>query len=235
MNVQLMKPLQNVCLEISKVKEQIISELPHYGHQSLFYHNDEITTGLLNNTIEIKIHLATGQLHYYNNEQNQFIDLFTDDITQSMTEMFAPLNVHAPSVKLENIDYEKIEHFRAYAIRTKHMLELFRMKLRGNFTLIHLWPHHFDFSVEWFTGTDAQQIGTGVSPGDEANTEPYLYMNPYPFNEAMVEKKLPIGQWHTEGWQGVKIEFKDLLKYPPPSAASKLYEVFEAVKLNFTD
>ena len=227
------KQLQNICMAIAELKSQLIEDLPHFGNQSLFFQNDEITTGLLNNAIEIKIHLGTGQLHYYNNEQNQFIDLFTDDITKSLTEMFAPLNIHAPGIVLENIDYEKIEHFRSYALRAKHMLELFRMKLRGNFTLIHLWPHHFDFSLEWFSGVDQQQIGIGVSPGDETNTEPYLYMNPFPFNESIIDTKLPLGTWHTDSWKGVKIEWKDLLKYPPLNAANKLHEIFDVVKTNF--
>ena len=36
-----------------------------------------------------------------------------------------------------------------------------------NSRLFILWPHHFDFSVEWFTGKKDEQIGTGISPGDE--------------------------------------------------------------------
>ncbi|HEX2305333.1 MAG TPA: hypothetical protein VHH33_03505 [Nitrososphaeraceae archaeon] len=56
------KELQKVCKIVSKLKSQLIEELPHYGHNALFLKNDEITTGLLNNMSEIKIHLLTGQL-----------------------------------------------------------------------------------------------------------------------------------------------------------------------------
>lgn len=41
--------LQTVCRIISQIKSQMIEELPHYGHDALFFQNDEITTGLLNN------------------------------------------------------------------------------------------------------------------------------------------------------------------------------------------
>ena len=234
MNIQQMQPLQKLCLAISKIKEQIIDELPHYGHQSLFFQNNEITTGLMNNKTEIKIHLKTGQLLYFNNEVGHYIDLFTDDITEKLNEITQKYGIVGLEEKLVNLDFEKLSSFHDYAITAHKILELFRMTLHDNFTLIHLWPHHFDFSVEWFTGNADEQIGTGISPGDETNSEPYLYMNPYPFNDTILEKKLPLGNWNTEGWKGVKIEWKDLLKYPPQNASSKLHEVFETVKTNFS-
>jgi hypothetical protein len=228
-----MKPLQTLSIEISKIKEQIITELPHYGHQSLFYNNHEITTGLLNNKIEIKINLITGQLQWYNDETVHYIDLFTDDIEKSLNEITQKYDLKGSETKLENVDYAKLKWFDEYAMDAKNILELFRMKLRDKLTLIHLWPHHFDFSVEWFTGNPDEQIGTGISPGDETSSEPYLYMNPYPFHDKVLEQKLPLGTWNTEGWKGVKIELKDLLKYPSENAANKLHEVFLVVKTNF--
>ncbi len=102
-----------------------------------------------------------------------------------------------PETKLENVTHEQLSKFYDYAIKAKRTIELFRMRLEGNFTLVHLWPHHFDFSVEWFTGKKDEQIGTGISPGDEQYSEPYLYMNPYPFNQKVIENNLPIGTWHT--------------------------------------
>ena len=233
MNVQQMQPLQKLCIEISKIKEQIIEELPHYGHQALFFQNNEVTTGLMNNKIEIKINLNTGQLLYFNDEIGHYIDLFTDDISEKLNEITQTYGLKGPEEKLENLDFEKLSFFHDYAIPAHKILELFRMTLHNKFTLIHLWPHHFDFSVEWFTGNGDEQIGTGISPGDEKHSESYLYMNPYPFNEKVLDEKPPLGIWNTEGWKGVKIEWKDLLKYPPQNASSKLHEVFEIVKMNF--
>ena len=68
------KQLQNACLAMSELKSQLIEELPHFGHQSLFFENDEITTGQLNNKTEIKINLLTGQLLYFHNEEGHLID-----------------------------------------------------------------------------------------------------------------------------------------------------------------
>jgi len=234
MNIQHMQPMHKLCMTISEIKQQLITdELPHYGNQGLYFQNNEITTGLINNKIEIKIHLSTGQLLYFNDEVGDYIDLFTDDIAEKLTKITEKYGLKGPEEKLENLDFEKISSFQDYAIPALKVLELFMMTLRNKFTLIHLWPHHFDFSLEWFTGNADEQVGTGISPGDENYSEPYLYMNPYPFNEQVTANDLPIGTWHTSGWQGVKIEWKDLLKYPPENAVNKLHEVFEIVKKNF--
>ena len=235
MNIQNMQPLHKLCLAISELKQQIIEELPHYGHQALYFHNDEITTGILNNKVEIKIHLPSGQLLYHNNEQGIFLDLYTDNISEGLNKIGQLFNLKSPEGKFENLNSEKLSSFHDYATPAKRILENFRMtSLRNSFTLIHLWPHHFDFSVEWFSGIEDQQIGTGISPGDEHHSEPYLYMNPYPFNEKILEQKLPLGDWNTEGWKGVKIEWKDMLKYPSQNISSKLHEIFEIVKTNFS-
>ncbi len=49
--------LQNLCKIIGELKSQLIEALPHFGHHALFFQNDEITTGQLNNKTEIKIHM----------------------------------------------------------------------------------------------------------------------------------------------------------------------------------
>jgi hypothetical protein len=233
MNIQDIKSLQKICLEISKIKEEIIDELPHYGHQALYLNNDEITTGLLDNKIEIKIHLLTGELQFYNNESVHTIDLVTDNITEELNKITKQYGLKGTEEKLEHVEYLNLVNYHSYATTAKQILEMFRMNLKGKVTLIHLWPHHFDFSVEWFTGNTDQQIGVGISPGDDTNPDSYLYMNPYPFNEEIRKEKLPIGVWHVEEWKGVKIDYDTLLKYTAFETGKKLYDLFKVVKTNF--
>ena len=45
----------------------------------------------------------------------------------------------------------------------------------------------------------AQSIGVGLSPGDEAYAEPYLYCNPWPVPARLPAPPAPL-QWHTEGF-----------------------------------
>jgi hypothetical protein len=233
MNLQDIKSLQKICLEISKIKEQIIDELPHYGHQALYFNNDEITTGLLNNKTEIKIHLITGQLQWYENETVHYVDLVTDNITSSFNQITEKYGLKGPKEILEPVDYLNLINFHDYSIRATKILEMFRMHLKDKVTLLHLWPHHFDFSVEWFSGNNDEQIGTGISPGDDTHPESYLYMNPYPFNDKVLQQKLPIGEWNTKDWKGLKIQYDALTKYASHEAAKKLYNVFKIVKTNF--
>ncbi len=69
------KNLHEICMAIGEIKQQLVEELPHFGNQGLFFQNDEITTGLLNNKTEIKVNLLTEQLVYFDNEKGIFIDL----------------------------------------------------------------------------------------------------------------------------------------------------------------
>src|SRR3990172_225848 len=188
MNPSDIKQLQNVCMAIGELKSQQTEVLPHNGHQSLYFENDEITTGLVNNKTEIKI---------------------------------------------DNVSHGQLSEFYSYAIKAKRTIELFRMTLAGNFTLVHLWPHHLDFSVEWFTGKMGEQIGTGISPGDEQYKDPYLYMNPYPFNPKVTQYNLPIGKWHTSSWKGIKVDRDDLGNYSQTEVSDLLSQLFLIAKKNF--
>lgn len=231
--------LQKLCKAIVELKEQFVDELPHLGHTGLFFHSDEITTGLMHNKVEIKINLLTGKLNYYNNEDNQIIDITSDGkIFEKLQAIGEELNARLPTkdfpeTQIDKVSEEEFSAFHKFAAKANKSLELFRTRLSGKFTLVHLWPHHFDFSVQWFTGNKDEQIETGISPGDEQYPEPYIYMNPWPFNEKVTEKRLPIGIWHTENWKGIKVEWKDLEKLSEQKIEEKICELFEVAKKNF--
>ncbi len=134
---------------------------------------------------------------------------------------------------LENVTHSELSDFYDYAIKAKRTIEMFRFTLDGKFTLVHLWPDHFDFSVEWFTGKKDEQIGAGISPGDEQYDEPYFYMNPYPFNSKVTQNNLPVGTWHTSSWKGIKVDREDLAKYPQNEVTDLLHQLFLIAKKNF--
>lgn len=71
------------------------------------------------------------------------------------------------------------------------------------------WPHHFDLAtlISLDAGLDterARSLGVGVSLGDGAYSEPYVYVTPWPYPDTGVA--LPElaggGHWHREGWTG---------------------------------
>jgi hypothetical protein len=56
------RDLHDICKLLSNLKSQIITtKVPHFAHDALFLQNDEITTRLINNTTEIKIHSFTDR------------------------------------------------------------------------------------------------------------------------------------------------------------------------------
>ena len=230
------KDLQNVCKIVSKLKSQLIEELPHYGHDALFLKNDEITTGILNNMTEIKINLVTAELLYFHNEQGNLVELTRDELIKRLQDIVTRYGLKIPrTTRLTNLNTEDLADYLAFATKANRSLELFQMKLIGHFTQVHLWPDGFDFSVEWFTKKNDEQIGVGISPGQDQFESPYLYVNPYPFNEMMVNEPLFTGRWHTVGWKGIIVEWKDLEKKPEQQISGEIYDVFLIAQRNFQE
>jgi hypothetical protein len=103
------RDLQNVCKIVSKLKSQLIEKLPHYGNDALFLVNDEITTGLLNNLTEIKIHLVTGQLLYFHNEQGYLIELTRDNVIEGLEDIVTRYGLNMPQTPyLRNLNTEDL-------------------------------------------------------------------------------------------------------------------------------
>lgn len=228
------RDLQNVCKIVSKLKSQLIEELPHYGHDALFLKNDEITTGLLNNKTEIKINLVTAELLYFDNEQGYLVELTRDEIIERLQDIVTRYGLNiSRTPSLTNLNIEDLSDYLVFATKANRSLELFRMKLIGHFTQVHLWPDGFDFSIEWFTNKNDEQIGVGISPGDGQYESPYLYVNPYPFNEMMVNESLFTGRWHIVGWKGIKVEWKDLERKPEQQISGEIYDLFLVAQRNF--
>jgi hypothetical protein len=119
-------------------------------------------------------------------------DYFVGKLEETVTKFDLEIPQTDP---LTNLRYdEDLFQYLEFAKKANKCLELFRMKLSDRFTQVHLWPNCFDLSVEWFTMKNNEQIGVGISPGDDDYESPYLYVNPYPFDEKMVDRSLAIGK-----------------------------------------
>jgi len=90
-------------------------------------------------------------------------------------------------------------------------------RLSGWATPQRFWPHGFDLSLVWFGGEHPPQAAAAenaprITIGFDPTTEPYFYVNPWPFRGDYTDCTLPDGaSWHTRGWRGT------LLPYPEGS------------------
>jgi hypothetical protein len=77
------------------------------------------------------------------------------------------------------------------------------------------WPHGFDLSLVWFGGPDVPEgqeaeSGPRITIGFDPTTEPYFYVNPWPFHAEYTACALPEGaSWHTRGWRGTLLPYHD--------------------------
>jgi len=121
-----------------------------------------------------------------------------------------------------------------------------RSHLEGEVSPIHMWPHGFDLSLEWF-GTRVEgyeengeiveypsQLNLGFYPAGE----PYFYSNPWPFDvDELINNPLPEGcGWYVEDWNGSRLPYSELKD--DPTATERLAEyadrVFEVAEPTLT-
>jgi hypothetical protein len=69
---------------------------------------------------------------------------------------------------------------------------------------VRCWPHHYDiatlFALDDGDAESARSVGIGLSPGDSAYSEPYLYCNPWPVPGGALPVVPEPLRWHTEGF-----------------------------------
>lgn len=80
---------------------------------------------------------------------------------------------------------------------------------------VSFWPHHLDVAMLWVLDEDAdpetaRSINIGMALGDEAISEPYWYVTPWPPPDPAGLPSLAAGEWHTEGWVGGLLYSSDM-------------------------
>ena len=96
----------------------------------------------------------------------------------------------------------------------------FKGTLREETGPVHIFPHHFDVSLNWFSGrrvpgvdpADAEnadeQMNFGFVTGDSSVAEAYFYATAYPVPDGLTHGELPEGAyWHTEGFTGAVMPY----------------------------
>jgi hypothetical protein len=96
----------------------------------------------------------------------------------------------------------------------------FKGGLREETGPVHIFPHHMDLSMNWFSGRrvpgvdpdDAEnadeQLNFGFVTGDQSVSDAYFYITAYPVPDGWADLSLPAGAyWYTEGWTGAVLPY----------------------------
>lgn len=239
--------LKRMSIILSKIKSQQIENMPHYAHDALFFKNNCITTGLLNNKTEALVHIPTGSFLYHEGEHGELVDLTKDDFINKIKIIADRKKLTLDfKDKINPLNIDNLKIYNEFARKSSDILETFRMKLSGYFTQVHFWPEGFDMSIEWFLNQKRyEQIGIGISPGEEIvnfidgnqkkiTDSAYLYLTQFPFNDKIFEEKLPMGNWNKQNWKGIVLQWDEVYKKSVNHISTLLIDLFNLIKNNFS-
>ncbi|MDJ0863365.1 MAG: DUF5996 family protein [Gammaproteobacteria bacterium] len=125
--------------------------------------------------------------------------------------------------------------------RVDAVFKRFKGTLREETGPVHVFPHHFDLSMHWFSGrlvpgvdpadeeSADEHLHFGFVTGDEIIPESYFYAMAYPQPEGFTEQTLPDGAvWHTTGFSGAVMMYETLVA--APDAEQRLLEFLQAAQ-----
>ena len=181
-------------------------------------------------TFEISLNLISHSANISSSAGNvrstplkgQSISAFSSELLSALENM----NIK-PDIDLEKFqDDSELEYqadiasdiFRSYSA-VDMIFKKFKGTLKQETSPVQLWPHHMDIAFTCYPQSkeDMEQIAFGYLTGDESVDEPYFYITVYPELEDYSQINLiDNAYWHTEGWQGVVLKYKDLITTDNP-------------------
>ena len=94
-----------------------------------------------------------------------------------------------------------------------------------------MWPHHFDNAFKWFSGRKIddgdEQMGIGISNGDDNYELPYIYMSFWPPLRKTNTLQIADGAvLHDTDWTGLMLPYESLMEKKTIDLQQKLIEDF---------
>jgi hypothetical protein len=117
----------------------------------------------------------------------------------------------------------------------------FKGNLREESGPVQIFPHHFDLSLNWFSGrlvpgvdpddeeSADEQMNFGFVTGDASIDEAYIYATAYPEPHGFIDVELPeTAYWHTDGFTGAIMPYRALVG--DGQASARLLEFLRNVR-----
>lgn len=103
------------------------------------------------------------------------------------------------------------------------VFKAFKGGLREETGPVHVFPHHFDVSLNWFSGRRVpdvdpadvenadEQMNFGFVTGDGSFADAYFYATAYPLPDGLTQAELPEGaHWQTQGFTGAVLPYAEI-------------------------
>ena len=210
----------------------------HWWHASLRPSLTGLTTGVVHAgiTFELELDLRASRLRARTPLGEEWTEALTG---QSAVDLAAGVHTYltgegidlecVPDTEFSSESHDGFSSEQASRIAgainsVSGAMSRFRAGLAEETSPIQVWPHHFDLSMLWLPGdkipsedpddeeASDKQINFGLSFGDDAIDEPYLYVTAYPPVAGFQRRDLPGGAgWRDDGFRGVVLTYRALL------------------------
>lgn len=235
--------IHTYCQFLGAVRRALTPPQKHWWHASLHAAAAGLTTTPIPSkdmTFEMLLDFTTHEFCLSTNEGDWWdMTLRGQSGREFVEETLGALRTLGVDVKVDHSKFSDKSH-RAYdttvvedywqaASQVDILLKQFKGELREETSPVQLWPHHFDFSLVWFSGRLApgvdpddaenadEQMAFGFSTGDSSVPEPYFYITAYPWQETLLQYEAPAGaRWHTDGWKGALLLYSIVTKSEQP-------------------
>ena len=192
-----------------------------------------IETGNGIEALDLNLNIVEHKLKIFFADKRESVDLLQPNIKAFTNELVSKLESYNIKIDLDDkflsdkdFNYSTSESEKLWTVI--RLISFALLEFKGKQLLetsnINFWAHHFDLAMLMFTGRlipdqdpenwdySREQMNFGFSLGDEGITEPYFYITAYPFPTNAFNKTLPGNMfWHTEGWNGAVMKYRELL------------------------
>ncbi|MBZ0292877.1 MAG: DUF5996 family protein [Anaerolineae bacterium] len=238
--------LQHAAQVLSAIRKATTPQLPNALRLSLQVVPQGLTTGPLSFGGALLLDFAQAAVVYHSPDQTEETISLVGHHSRSLRQALLPL-LSAVGPDLQGVDVTDETPFEIdpttaadyaqalYTIFTA--VARFRARLFGPQSPIVVWPHGFDLSTLWFSGSGADEhhdphMNFGFSPASPGFDRPYFYSYAYPLPQGYHAVALPPAvQTIHEPFSGMIFSYDDMVSlYDPEAEIEHLFvEIFRAV------
>jgi hypothetical protein len=189
------------------VKDKTVELLLNFVHHSLLImtsHGEKMEIPLPTQSIASLHHTVINALSIMNIKPELDHNLFVDEVPRKY-------------------DSEAVTRYWRTLAWIDGVFKHFKGELREETSPVQIFPHHFDLSMNWFSGrlvpgvdpsdeeSADEQMNFGFVSGDSYIPDAYFYITAYPLPEGLTDTVLPKdAYWHTEGFTGAIMMYEFL-------------------------